>query len=98
MANNKYQPTELVLLGCGRTVPAWLYKSLRDHVLMRADELEPCRPYPLRMICGKHYWDPLQGYKTHAGLIMADLVDRQLVPFLFASERDAKPLWYWLEP
>jgi hypothetical protein len=50
------------------------------------------------MICGEQYWSGLRGYKTFAGLIMAELVDEQLMPFLFASERDAKPLWYRLKP
>ena len=85
-------------LRCGRTVPLWLYKSLLAHVLKRADELEPCRPYNLRNLCGQQYWSGLHGFKTFAGIIMAELVDNQLVPFRFASERHEKPLWYWLEP
>lgn len=98
MANNKNHDIKYTRLQCGRFVPTWLYKSVHNHVLERADELEICTPYKLNMICGKHYWDGLGGYKTHAGLIMAELVDLQRVPFDFASERDAKPLWYRLKP
>lgn len=90
--------TEYTLLRCGRTVPTALYKSVRKRVEERVPELESGRPYTLRMICGEQYWSGLGGYKTHAGLIMAELVDEQLVSYQFASERDAKPLWYWLEP
>jgi hypothetical protein len=89
---------ERTLLRCGRTVPTWLYKSLLAHVLKRADVLEPCRPYNLRKICGHRYWSGLRGFKTFAGIIMAELVDQELVPFRFASERHEKPLWYWLKP
>ena len=89
---------EYTLLRCGRTVPTWRYKSLRNHVQKRAPKLEPCKPYNLRKICGKQYWASLGGFKTFAGIIMAELVDRQLVPYRFASDRDEKPLWYWLEP
>jgi hypothetical protein len=89
---------EYTVLHCGRTVPTWLYKSLLAHVLKRADELEPCRPYNLRRICGHQYWSGLRGFKTFAGIIMAELVDLQLVPYQFASDRDEKPLWYCLAP
>ena len=89
---------EFTVLRCGRTVPTSLYKSLLAHVLKRADELEPCRPYNLRNLCGQQYWSGLHGFKTFAGIIMAELVEQERVPFLFASERHEKPLWYWLEP
>jgi hypothetical protein len=90
--------TEFTFLLCGRTVPTSLYKSVRDRVLERASELELGIPYTLKMICGEQYWNGLHSYKTYAGLVMADLVDQQLVPYFFASERDAKPLWYRLKP
>ena len=89
---------EYRVLRCGRTVPASLYKSMRQRVLRRARQLVICTPYTAKMICGSDYWYGLGGYKTHAGLVMADLVDQELVPFAFASERDAKPLWYRLVP
>ncbi|MEN8206868.1 MAG: hypothetical protein ABFS24_12770 [Pseudomonadota bacterium] len=89
---------EITTLLCGRTVPTLLYLSVRDRVLERAPELEYGIPYTLKMICGERYWNGLGTYKTQAGLAMADLVDEQLVPYLFASERDAKPLWYRLKP
>ena len=88
--------TEYTVLLCGRRVPTSLYKSVRERVLERASELVPGKPYTLKMICGDRYWSGLGNYNTSAGLVMADLVDRQLVPFLFASERDATLLWYWL--
>ena len=88
---------EYTALCCGRRVPAALYKSVRKRVEERVPELESGRPYTLRMICGEPYWSGLGNYNTSAGLAMADLVDRQLVPFLFASERDATLLWYWLK-
>ena len=90
--------TERKRLRCGRTVPTWLYMSLLAHVLKRAEELEPCRPYNLRKICGHGYWSGLRGFKTFAGIIMAELVDQGLVPYRFASERHETPLWYWLAP
>jgi hypothetical protein len=90
--------TEITVLLCGRSVPTSLYRSLHKHVLERAPELVPGKPYPLKKICDEHYWNGLHGYKTYAGLVMADLVDEQLVPYFFASERDAKPLWYRLKP
>jgi hypothetical protein len=31
-------------------------------------------------------------------MIMAELVDLDLVPYQFASDRDEKPLWYWFKP
>ena len=83
---------------CGRSVPTALYKSVHKRALERAPELELGIPYTLKMICGEPYWARLGTYKTQAGLVMADLVDKELVPFLFASERDAKPLWYRLKP
>ena len=86
---------EITALRCGRSVPTSLYKSVQKRILDRASEVEPGRPYTLKMICGEKYWSGLGTYKTQAGLVMADLVDDRLVPFLFASERDAKPLWYW---
>jgi hypothetical protein len=90
--------TEITSLLCGRSVPTSLYKSVRDRVEKRYSKLEHGIPYTLKMICGEPYWPRLRNLKTNAGLIMADLVDRQLVPYLFVSERDAKPLWYRLEP
>ena len=89
---------EYTLLLCGRSVPTSLYKSVHKHVLERATELMPGKPYKLSKICGEQYWYGLGSYNTQAGLVMADLVDRQLVPFLFAGDRDDKPLWYWLKP
>lgn len=89
---------ERTVLRCGRSVPTSLYKSVRDRVQKSSAELQPCKPYTLKMICREQYWSGLYGCKTSAGLIMAELVEKQLVPFLFASERDAKPLWYWLKP
>ena len=83
---------------CGRTVPIWLYTAIRDRVLKRLPELVPCRPYTLKMICGEQYWSGLRGFKTFAGLVIAELVDLEHVPYQFASDRDAKPLWYWIEP
>jgi len=94
MADN-IENTDLL---CGRSVPTSLYNSIHKRVLERAPELVPGRPYTLKLICGDHYWQGLGSYKTQAGLVMADLVDRQLVPFDFVSERDAKPLWYGLAP
>lgn len=96
MSGTNKQDIDCKVLRCGRTVPTWLYQSLLAHVLMRADELEPCRPYNLRRICGESYWSGLRGYKTFAGIIMAELVDQGRVPFRFASGRHEKPLWYWL--
>ena len=98
MSNDKNQSIEYTVLLCGRKVPTSLYKSVQKHVLKRASELEHGKPYTLRMICGDQYWSGLHKLKTNAGLVMADLVEKQLVPFLFASERDAKPLWHWLNP
>ena len=98
MSNDKNQSGEFTLLLCGRRVPTSLYKSLHRRVLKRAPELVPGRPYKLRKICEEQYWRGLGNYYTQAGLVMADLVDRQLVPFLFASDRDERPLWYWLAP
>ena len=89
---------EYTRLLCGRRVPTWLYNSVRGRVEKRAPELKRGRPYKLSMICGEQYWSGLRNYKNAAGWIMADLVDRQLVPFLFAGDRDDKPLWYWLAP
>jgi len=89
---------ERTILQCGRSVPTALYKSVRKRVEKRYSELEFGRPYTLRMICGEPYWSGLGSQKTNAGLVMADLVDLQLVPYFFISERDAKPLWYCLEP
>jgi hypothetical protein len=89
---------EFTLLLCGKTVPTSLYKSLHKHVQKRAPELVPGKPYTLKKICDELYWSGLGNYKTNAGLCMADLVDRQLVPYIFAGDRDDKPLWYWLKP
>ena len=89
---------EYTVLRCGKCVPASLYKSVRKQVVKRAPELALGIKYSHRMICGEEYWTGLHNHKTVAGLIMADLVERQLVPFLFASNRDARPLWYWLKP
>ena len=89
--------TEFTVLRCGRKVPTSLYKSVQKRVLERAPGLEHGVPYTLKMICGEQYWSGLHNQKTNAGLCMADLVDRQLVPYLFASDRDEKPLWYWLK-
>ena len=90
--------TEYTVLLCGRKVPTSLYNSVHNRVLKSVPELERGIPYTLKMICGEPYWSGLSNFKTNAGLVMADLVDRQIGPFLFASERDAKPLWYRLEP
>ena len=98
MSNDNNQCIEYTVLRCGRSVPMWRYTSLLEHVLKRADELEPCRPYNLRNICGHQYWSDLHGVKTFTGIIMAEFVDQGLVPFRFASERDETPLWYWLAP
>lgn len=87
---------EYTVLRCGRCVPTSLYNSVRKQVEKRAPELALGIKYTLRMICGEKYWSGLHNQKTAAGQVMADLVDGQLVPFLFASERDAKPLWYCL--
>ena len=87
---------EYTVLRCGRSVPTSLHNSVREQVEKRAPELALGIKYTLRMICGEKYWSGLHNQKTAAGLIMADLVDGQLVPFLFAGERDARPLWYWL--
>jgi len=89
---------EYTVLLCGRSVPTSLYESIHKRVLKRKSVLELGVPYTLKMICGEPYWPGLHNQKTNAGLVMADLVDRELVPFLFASERDAKPLWYRLKP
>ena len=86
------------VLLCGRSVPTSLHKSVFDRVLKRVPELEHGIPYPLEMICGEQYWVGLGKLKRTAGQVMADLVDRQLVPYFFASKRDAKPLWYRLKP
>jgi hypothetical protein len=94
MSNNG----EYTMLLCGRSVPSSLYKSICKRIQDRLSELECGRPYTLRMICGEGYWSGLGTYKNQAGLVMADLVDRQLVPYFFISERDAKPLWYCLKP
>ena len=88
---------KLTDLRCGRKVPTSLYKSVHNRVLKRAPELKLGKPYTLRKICDEPYWSGLHNQKTNAGLCMADLVDRQLVPYLFASDRDEKPLWYWLK-
>ena len=98
MSNTDLRCNDITLLRCGREVPAWRYISLRDHVRRRRSELEPCRPYNLRRICGEQYWSGLGGFKTFAGIIMAELVDLELVPYSFASGRHEKPLWYWIEP
>ena len=89
---------EYTVLLCGRSVQTSLYTSVRKRVEKRASELELGIPYPLEMICGEQYWSGLRNFKTSAGLIMADLVDKQLVPYFFASKRDARPLWYRLKP
>ena len=98
MSNDDFHCDDFTLLQCGRDVPTWRYVSLRDHVCMRAVELAPCKPYTLRMICGEQYWYDLGGFKTFAGIIMAELVELGLVPYHFASDRDARPLWYGLSP
>lgn len=98
MSDDKNQSIEYTILRCCRSVPTSLYKSVRKRVLERYSELQNCIPYTLRMICGEPYWSGLRNYKNAAGWIMADLVEEQRVPFLFASERDAKPLWYRLRP
>jgi hypothetical protein len=90
--------TEYTDLLCGRSVQTSLYKSVYKRVLERVPGLVPGRPYKLSKICGDQYWHGLGTQYTQAGRVMADLVDRELVPFLFASERDDKPLWYWLKP
>ena len=90
--------TEYTRLLIGRPVLTSLYQSVQRRVLARAPELDHGRPYRLRKICGEQYWHGLGTQYTEAGRVMADLVERQLVPFLFASDRDEKPLWYWLEP
>ena len=97
MTASNNQCTEFTLLRCGRTVPTWRYNSLRDHVRRRVAELVPCRPYNLRKVCGEQYWSSLGGFKTFAGIIMAELVEQGLVPYQFASDRDEKPLFYWIE-
>jgi hypothetical protein len=79
---------EYTVLWCGRSVPTSLYRSVRDRVLERASELEFGKPYKLKKICGEPYWSGLGNQNTNAGLIMADLVDKQLVPYFFISERD----------
>ena len=89
---------EYTVLRRGRSVPTSLYNSVRKQVEKRTPELYQDIKYTLRMICGEKYWSGLHNQKTAAGLVMADLVDGQRVPFLFASERDANPLWYWLKP
>jgi hypothetical protein len=98
MSNDKDQITEHTNLLCGRKVPTSLYKSVRERVVKRYSELEFGKPYKLKKICGEPYWSGLGNQNTNAGLIMADLVDRQLVPYFFISERDEKPLWYCLKP
>jgi hypothetical protein len=90
--------TEITVLLCGRSVPSSLSRSVHKRVEERVPELVPGRPYTLKMICGDQYWHGLGNYNTQAGLVMADLVDRQLVPYLFAGDRDDKPLWYWINP
>jgi len=89
---------EHTVLLCGRCVPTSLYKSVRGRVEKRYSELQFNKPYKLEKICGETYWSGLRNYKNVAGWIMADLVDRQLVPYFFISERDAKPLWYSVKP
>ena len=98
MSNDNNQNTEYTVLRCGRSVPTSLYKSVRERVEKRHSELKLGRPYELKKICGAQYWSGLGNYKTQAGLVMADLVDEQLVPYFFISERDSKPLWYSLKP
>ena len=98
MSDDDFRCNDFTLLLCGRFVPTWRYESLHDHVRRRRSELEPCRPYNLRKVCGEQYWSDLGGFKTFAGIIMAELVDQGLVPYRFASERHEKPLWYWIEP
>ena len=90
--------TDNTILRCGRRVPTSLYRSVLYRVLDRHAELELGIPYTLKMICGKQYWSGLGPLRNAAGWIMAELVDEGLVPYLFASERNAKPLWYRLKP
>ena len=98
MSDDKNRTVEYMVLRCGRTVPAWLYKWVFRHVLKQAGGLEACRPYTLKMICRDPYWSRLGKYRTSAGLIMAELVDLERVPYTFAGERTDKPLWYRLKP
>ena len=97
MAAVNEQIIEYTVLRSGRVVPTSRYQSLRDHVGSRVSVLEPCRPYTLKMICGDTYWSRLGGFRTFAGMIMAELVEDGLVPYQFASNRYDKPLWYWIE-
>ena len=90
--------TDYTKLRCGRRVPTSLYRSVLYRVLDRHAVLELGIPYTLKMICGKQYWSRLGPLRNAAGWIMAELVDEGLVPYLFASERNAKPLWYRLKP
>ena len=90
--------TDYTILRCGRRVPTSLYISVINRVMDRHAELELGIPYTLKMICGEQYWPGLGPLRTAAGWIMAELVDEDLVPYFFASERDAKPLWYRLKP
>ena len=89
---------DLTDLCCGRRVPTSLYISVINRVMDRHAELKPGIPYTLKMICGESYWNGLGSLRNAAGWLMAELVDAELVPYLFASERDAKPLWYRLKP
>lgn len=88
---------ETTRLNCGRTVPTSLYESLRKHVIERRPKLEPGVPYMLKMVCDASYWARLGKMRNAAGWVMAHLVEEGLVPYLFASERDSKPLWYRLK-
>ena len=89
---------DLTVLCCGQRVPTSLYISVLYRVLDRHAELELGIPYTLKMICGESYWSGLGSLRNAAGWIMAELVDEGLVPYLFASERNAQPLWYRLKP
>jgi hypothetical protein len=65
--NDECRCVAFTFLQCNRKIPTWSYKPLRNHVMKRTDELEPCRPYSLKMIFGPQYWSGLRGFKTFAG-------------------------------
>jgi hypothetical protein len=86
-----------IVLYDGYTVSAAFYNSVCHQVEEIIPAMEPDMRYPLKVLCGKAFWQPLSdGEKRMAGRCMAQMVVGGLLPLRFAEGRHEYPKLYRL--
>lgn len=76
-------------------IPVKLCISVRDQVLMVIDVLEPKQKYTLEELCGEKFWRGLNNpiAQRKAGLFMADMVRKGILPLKFAGKKGTTRLY-----